>query len=97
MEVKFEVSIVCMDSECKHSVNYINVDTCTTWQSDNKAVLKAVRDLRACEYEKPLRGIKYVYINAIPFSMDGECLIGIEQDYMSEYYERNADGWCIKR
>lgn len=96
MEVKFKISIVCMDNECKHSVKYVSVKTCTTWKSIDNAIYKAIRDIRAGKYEKPLKGIKYVYVNAIPYSMDGECLLGMEYDYMSEYYERKNDEWCMK-
>ena len=41
-------------------------------------------------------GNDYVYINAIPYSMDGECMIGLAWDYASKYYERKNDGWCLK-
>ena len=97
MEVKFEVSIVCMDSECSNSVKYIDIDTCNTIMEAKKAVTKATKGLKAGEYDKELKSTKYVYINALPYSMDGECMIGLAWDYASNYFERTDNGWCIKR
>ena len=96
MEVKFEISIVCMDDNCSNSVKYIDIDICNTIMEAKKAIARAARGLKSGEYNKELKGTKYVYINAIPYSMDGECLLGMEYDYMSEYYERKDNEWCMK-
>lgn len=87
MEVKFKVSIVCMDDDCNNSVKYIDITTCDTIMKTKKAVARAAKELKSGKYDKELKDTKYVYINALPYSMDGDCMIGIAWDYASKYYE----------
>lgn len=96
MEVKFEISIVCMDDDCNNSVKYIDITTCNTIMEAKKAVARATKDLKAGKYDKELKHTKYVYINALPYNMDGDCMIGIAWDYASKYYQNTKNGWCIK-
>ena len=96
MEVKIEISIVCMDDNCSNSVKYIDIDICNTIMEAKKAIARTARGLKAGEYNKELKGTKYVYINAIPYSMDGECMIGLAWDYASKYYKNTKNGWSIK-
>lgn len=97
MEVKFEILIICMDDNCNNSVKYIDIATCDTIMEAKKAVARATKGLKAGKYNKELKGTKYVYISAIPYSMDGECMIGFAWDYASNYFESTNNGWSLKQ
>ena len=92
----YEVFINLMDEACNNSIDCINLCGCTTLPLAKKEVLKATKSLLRGKYNDSLKGIQYVYISAIPYNDNYDCIAGMAQDIITRYYKRVDNRWVAQ-
>lgn len=92
----YEVFINMMDEACNNSIDCINLCGCTNYPLAKKEVLKTIKRLQKGEYNDSLQGIQYVYISAIPYNDNYDCIAGLAQDIITRYYKRVNDRWVAQ-
>lgn len=92
----YEVFINLMDEACNSSIDCISVCGCTTLAIAQKEVNKAIKKLQKGEYNDSLTGIQYVYISAIPYDDNYDCIAGVAQDIITCYYKRVDNRWVAQ-
>ena len=92
----YEVLIHIMDEACNNSIDCINLCGCTTLPLAKKEVAKAVKRLQKGDYNDSLKGIQYVYISAIPYDDNYDCIAGLAQDIITRYYKRVDNRWVAQ-
>lgn len=92
----YEIFINKMDEACNNSIDCINLCGCKTLPLAKKEVAKAVKRLQKGDYNDSLKGIQYVYISAIPYDDNYDCIVGVAQDIITRYYKRVDDRWVAQ-
>ena len=92
----YEIFIHKMDEACNNSVDCISVCGCTTLPLAKKEVAKTIKRLQKGEYNDSLQGIQYVYISAIPYDDNYDCIAGLAQDIITCYYKRVSNRWVAQ-
>ena len=91
----YEISIVCMDDSCDNSTKYIDIACCHTVAEASKKAKRTEQDLKSGKYNYCLKDVNYVYVNALPYDDDLQCLLGLAWSYNSDYYSRKGNEWKI--
>ena len=92
----YEIFLHKMDEACNNSIDCINLCGCTTLPLAKKEVAKATKSLLKGEYNDNLKGIQYVYISAIPYDDNYDCIAGLAQDIITRYYKRVDNRWVAQ-
>ena len=92
----YEIFLHKMDEACNNSIDCINLCGCTTLPLAKKEVLKATKSLLKGEYNDSLKGIQYVYISAIPYDDNYDCIAGLAKDIITRYYKRVDNRWVAQ-
>ena len=85
-----------MDEACNNSIDCISVCGCATLPLAKKEVNKAVKRLQKGDYNDSLKGIQYVYISAIPYDDNYDCIAGLAKDIITRYYKRVDNRWVAQ-
>ena len=92
----YEIFIHKMDEACNNSIDCISVCGCTNYPLAKKEVAKTIKRLQKGEYNDSLKGIQYVYISAIPYDDNYDCIAGLAQDIITRYYKRVNNRWVAQ-
>lgn len=92
----YEIFINKMDEACNNSIDCISVCGCATLPLAKKEVAKATKRLLKGKYNDSLKGIRYVYISAIPYDDNYDCIVGVAQEITTCYYKRVDNRWVAQ-
>lgn len=91
-KVIYEVSMVCCD-ENFNGTRYIDFEYGISRAKAKKSVQKITKDLQNGKFNSQLENVPYVFIQAEPYTEEGEWLGGLEEDFATGYYKQEGDKW----
>lgn len=92
----YEIFLNKMDEACNNSIDCISVCGCATLPLAKKEVAKTIKKLQRGKYDNSLKGIQYVYISAIPYDDNYDCIAGLAQEITTCYYKRVDNRWVAQ-